>query len=111
MELNDKFEIINAYWSLIKPYVKDDKKYKKVMSDYLSMMNKAKKVEDIYVMRDYPDRLKDDQVLCGFAADLYLAIYDYYFDDDENMYEFANCISDPFIKLWLTLKYTSNTQH
>lgn len=86
-EQNEKFEKLNDCWVLIKPYVKDrEKEYKIIMSDYFKMFflkRPGEKFSDEWWdsttdIINYPEKLKGDQELCTFAAELSVSLLDYF---------------------------------
>ena len=105
----DKFELMNSCWTLLKPYVgKQEKAYKDVMTEYFNILSKDRGQVGIDKWRDslvkdliaYPEKLKSNQELCGFAAELSLAIGDYLTAQDYSNYAFYKCVGKAFVNTW-----------
>lgn len=110
------FELLNNFWSLLKPYVseEDEKTYKKIMTDNFKMLIKdrgEKFTDDWYKSTaeiiNYPDAYKGTKFV-EFAAELAIAITDYWTFEYRKMSEsktpthqdFANYVSKAFINEW-----------
>lgn len=103
------FEIFNNFWSLLKPYAKDEKAYKKIMGDIFKMFVKDRgkeyteewweSTDDIV---EYPERYKGTCYV-EFAADLAISICDYWQYASTNKatsYDFMRFIGSAFIAEW-----------
>lgn len=110
------FEILNTFWNLIKPYVSadDGKVYKKIMSDFFSMLikDRGEKFTDAWYKStaefvNYPDKFKNTKYV-DFAADLALSITNYMTFEYKmtqqgkkvSYYDFSRYISEAFINEW-----------
>ena len=120
MELTEEqkplFEILNNFWNLLKPYVKDDEKqktYKKIMSDIFKMIvkDRGKKYTDEWwestkEVWDYPEKYKKTEYV-DFAADLAVSLMDYWqyaSKGKTSNYDFSTYISRAFISEWERLR-------
>lgn len=114
----DQFELINnSLWLLIKPYIKDDKPYKNIMSElfttYMSLDQKKNKYSDEWwestrALYDCPEKFKDNQNLCGFAAELADTFYELFklkSRREVNISTYYKTISRPFLIEWGRLKH------
>lgn len=114
----DQFELINnSLWLLIKPYAKDDKKYKNIMSELFKNYMECDKTkakftdewwEQVGKIYDIPEKHRKDQGLCGFAADLAEGFYSYFKlqnKRDVSILDFYRTISQPFLNEWERLKH------
>lgn len=114
------FEILNTFWVLLKPYVKEEdvKTYKTIMSDNFKMLTKdrgEKFTDDWYKSTveiiDYPEKYRNTKFV-EFAAELAMAITDFwtfeYRKTTENhiatYYDFSTYISKAFINEWQRLR-------
>ena len=112
-----EFELINnSLWLLLKPYVQDEKLYKKVMSEifniYISKDTAKDKFSDDWFdsLRDLyevPEKYKKNQDICGFGEDLADGFYDWFcwqHKENENINEFYRIISNSFLNEWERLR-------
>ena len=108
------FEILNTFWNLLKPYAKDEKTYKTIMSDNFKMLvkDRGEKFTDEWYKStveivDYPEKYKGTEYV-EFAAELAIAICDYWSFEHRkgklSYQEFSNYISKPFINEWGRLR-------
>ena len=112
------FEILNNLWLLVKPYVKDEKPYKQIMTDTFNMMvkDRGERYTDewwksVVDTLNYPEKYKGTEYV-EFAADLAMAI-NYFWQFDEKMvrkgekasyHDFMNYVSKAFINEWGKLR-------
>ena len=118
------FELLNNFWTLLKPYAskEDEKAYKKIMSDNFLMLTKDR--GDMYTddwydstmeIINYPDNYKGTKFV-EFAAELAIAITDYWTFEFRKMKEskvptyqdFVNYVSKAFINEWERIKDAGN---
>ena len=110
------FELLNNFWSLLKPYVseEDEKTYKKIMTDNFMMLikDRGEKFTDEWYKStaeiiNYPENYKGTKFV-EFAAELAIAITDYWTFEYRKMTEekkptyqdFTDYISKAFINEW-----------
>ena len=117
-----EFELINnSLWLLLKPYVEDDKLYKKIMSEvfniYIEKDQDKNKFSDEWFdsLRDLynvPEKYKTNQGICGFGADLADDFYDWLkwqYKSDGNIKDFYRIISNSFLNEWERLRNGQGT--
>ena len=114
------FEILNTFWVLLKPYVKEDdvKTYKKIMSDNFNMITKDRGTKftdewykSISELVDYPEQYRNTKYV-EFAAELAIAITDFWTFEYRKVtecktatyYDFSTYISKAFINEWERLR-------
>lgn len=111
------FDMLNSCWTLIQPYVKDkEKEYKAVMTEYYKIVTKNRgekwtdKWMDTFVkdLLDYPESLRGREDICGFAANLSIAIGDYLYKTKHTNYDFYKCVSKAFVQEWEQLNEEEN---
>lgn len=112
MELkNPYFEILNNFWTLIKPYANADdaEAYKKIMSDEYRMLTKdrGEKYTDSWwkstrELVDYPEKFRHTKY-CDFAAELAIAIMEYW-QRGKTYLDFMNLVGEAFLKEWERLR-------
>lgn len=105
------FEILNNFWTLIKPYTskEDEEAYKKIMTDNFKMFTKdrgEKYTDEWWVsikdVTDYPDKYKGTRYV-EFAAELAIAICDYWQQDSfkkADYYDFLTHVGKAFLNEW-----------
>lgn len=118
MELADKelkslFEIFNNMWLLVKPYVEDEKPYKKIMSDifYLTARDRGDKYTEKWWdstrdLWDYPERYKGTEYV-EFATNIVISLMNYWQYASRNKathYDFMVHIGKAFVNEWERLK-------
>jgi hypothetical protein len=111
------FELINnSLWLLLKPYVKDEKAYKDVMSEIIKLCFKHEDEKDRYSdewwirikdLWDCPEKFKKNQDVCGFGAEMVIVLNKYFETDSRkevSNLEFYQIVSEAFIKEWERLR-------
>lgn len=113
MELkNPYFEILNNFWTLLKPYANADdaEAYKKIMSDEYRLLTKdrGEKFTDAWWnstrdIIDYPEKFRHTRY-SDFAAELSIAIIDYWQEEQRGREKpyliFMRFVGEAFIKEW-----------
>lgn len=109
------FEILNNFWSLLKPYVNqdDEKTYKKIMSDVFKLLVKDRGEpyteewwDSTKDMINYPDKYKKTKFV-DFATDLVISIFDYWQHASKkqvNKCDFMIYVGKAFVYEWERLR-------